>query len=77
LLAVLLLFATAEQGQLVDLLLAASSAWLATFVVLLASTFLLRFLTKRGLVAVERLMGMVLVALAVQLFLEGVRNAFA
>jgi multiple antibiotic resistance protein len=77
LLAVLLLFATAEPGGLVNLLLAATSAWLATFVVLLGSTFLLRFLTKRGLVAVERLMGMVLVALAVQLFLEGIRNAFA
>jgi len=72
LLAVLLLFATANPGRLVDLLLAAGSAWLATFVVLFASTFLLRFLTKRGLVAVERLMGMVLVALAVQLFLDGV-----
>ncbi len=72
LLAVLLLFATAEPGRQVDLLLAAGSAWLATFVVLFASTFLLRFLTKRGLVAVERLMGMVLVALAVQLFLDGV-----
>jgi MarC family membrane protein len=77
LLAVLLLFATAEQGGLVNLLFAATSAWLATFAVLLTSTFLLRFLTKRGLVAVERLMGMVLVALAVQLFLEGVKNAFA
>jgi multiple antibiotic resistance protein len=72
LLAVLLLFATAEPGRTVDLLLAAGSAWLATFAVLFASTFLLRFLTKRGLVAVERLMGMVLVALAVQLFLDGV-----
>ena len=74
LLAVLLLFATAEPGRLEDLFFAAASAWLATFVVLLASTFLLRFLTKRGLVAVERLMGMVLVALAVQLFLDGVAN---
>jgi len=71
LLAVLLLFATAEPGRTVDLLLAAGLAWLATFVVLFASTFLFRFLTKRGLVAVERLMGMVLVALAVQLFLDG------
>ncbi len=72
LLAVLLLFSTAEPGRLVDLLLAAGLAWSATFVVLFASTFLFRFLTKRGLVAVERLMGMVLVALAVQLFLDGV-----
>ena len=72
LLAVLLLFATAEPGRTVDLLLAAGLAWMATFVVLFASTFLLRCMTKRGLVAVERLMGMVLVALAVQLFLDGV-----
>jgi len=77
LLAVLLLFSTAEPGRLVDLLLAASLAWSATFVVLFASTFLLRFLTKRGLVAVERLMGMVLVALAVQLFLDGVSKYLA
>jgi multiple antibiotic resistance protein len=61
----------------VKLLVAASSAWLATFALLLASTFLLRFMTRRRLVAVERLMGMVLVALAVQLFLDGMRNAFA
>jgi len=73
LLAVLLLFATAEQGRIVNLLLAAASAWSATFLVLLVSTFLMRFLDKRGLIAIERLMGMVLVALAVQLFLEGVR----
>ena len=72
LLAVLLLFATAEPGRTVGLLLAAVLAWSATFVVLFASTFLFRFLTKRGLVAVERLMGMVLVALAVQLFLDGI-----
>jgi len=77
LLAVLLLFSTAEPGRTVDLLLAAGLAWLATFVVLFASTFLLRFLTKRGLVAVERLMGMVLVALAVQLFLDGVSKYFS
>lgn len=72
LLAVLLLFSTTEPGRLVDLLIATGSAWLGTFIVLFASTFLLRFLTKRGLVAIERLMGMVLVALAVQLFLDGV-----
>ena len=77
LLAVLLLFATAEQGRLVGLLLSAAAAWSVTFLVLLASTFLMRFLTKRGLVAIERLMGMVLVALAVQLFLEGIKNAMA
>ncbi len=70
-LAVLLLFASTEQGHLASLLAAAGSAWAATFVVLFSSTFLYRFFTRRGLEAVERLMGMVLVALAVQLFLDG------
>ena len=72
LLAVLLLFATAEPQRLFSTLAAAVLAWLATFVVLLSSTYLIRFLTRRGLIAVERLMGMLLVALAIQLFLDGV-----
>lgn len=71
LLAVLLLFSSAGPGTLPDLLLAALLAWGATFIVLLSSTFVVRFITKRGVIAVERLMGMVLVALAVQLFLDG------
>ncbi len=71
LLAVLLLFSSAEPGALPDLLLAGLLAWAGTFIVLFSSTFVVRFLTKRGVVAVERLMGMVLVALAVELFLDG------
>ncbi|MCP4567330.1 MAG: NAAT family transporter [FCB group bacterium] len=70
-LAVLLLFASAEVEALVGLLIAAFAAWTATFIVLLSSTFLAGFLSKRGLIAIERLMGMVLVALSVQLFLDG------
>ena len=72
LLAVLLLFATAEPQRLLAILAAAFIAWVATFLVLLSSTFLIRFLTRRGLIAVERLMGMILMALAIQLFLDGV-----
>jgi len=72
LLAVLLLFATGKPDALIPLLLAAVLAWSVTFLVLFSSTFLSRFLTRRGLIAVERLMGMVLVALAVQIFLDGV-----
>jgi multiple antibiotic resistance protein len=74
LLAVLLLFSTAGPGGLLDLLIAALIAWVGTFVVLLSSTYVLRFLSRRGVVAVERLMGMILVALAVQLFLDGLRS---
>ena len=74
LLAVLLLFASGSPGAVLDLLLASVLAWSATFLVLFSSTFLFRYLTRRGLIAIERLMGMVLVALAVQLFLDGVAS---
>ena len=40
--------------------------------ILYFSTFLLRLLGKNGLTAVERLMGMILVAISIQLFLDGV-----
>jgi multiple antibiotic resistance protein len=77
LLAVLLLFATAEPQHLFKILAAAVIAWVATLIVLLSSTFLIRFLTRRGLIAVERLMGMILVAMAIQLFLDGVSGYLA
>lgn len=70
-LAFLLLFASAPGGAHVLLLAAAGLAWVGTFLVLFFSTYLARFLGRRGLIAIERLMGMVLVALAVQLFLDG------
>ena len=72
LLAVLLLFASGAGGNIWQLLLAAILAWLTVFLILFSSTFLYKILSKRGLVAVERLMGMVLIALAVQLFMDGI-----
>jgi multiple antibiotic resistance protein len=74
LLAVLILFSTSEQVQLTGLLLASLLAWGVAFIVLFSATFLIRFLTRRGLIAVERLMGMILVSIAVQLFLDGVAS---
>jgi len=47
-------------------------AWAVTAVILLSSTILYRLLKERGLIAVERLMGMLLVMLAVQMFINGV-----
>src|SRR5215203_3965860 len=43
-----------------------------TAIILLSSTMLYRLLKERGLVAVERLMGMLLVMVAVQMFMTGV-----
>jgi len=72
LLAVMLLFSSAHAANMLKLIMAGSLAWLVTFIILLSSTFLVRFLKKKGLVAAERLMGMILVALSVQLFLDGI-----
>ena len=47
-------------------------AWAVTAMILLSSTIFYRLLKERGLIAVERLMGMLLVMLAVQMFINGV-----
>ena len=52
-------------------------AWAGSAVILLASSKLRDLLGRRGLVAMERLMGMLLVALAAQMLLDGLRSALA
>jgi len=48
-------------------------AWVAVATILMLSGLLQRILGPRGLEALERLMGMLLIVLAVQMFLDGVR----
>jgi multiple antibiotic resistance protein len=56
------------------LLLGVTIAWMVSAILLLSSTFLYRVLRERGLIAVERLMGMLLVMVAVQMLLNGLRT---
>ncbi len=70
--AILLLLATGEPGRLGVWTVAVLLAWGATAIILLAAPLLKRLLGQRGLIATERLMGMLLVAISVQMFLEGV-----
>lgn len=51
-------------------------AWVLTTVVLYFSGFLQRVLGRRALEAVERLMGMILVILGVQMTFEGIKEFF-
>jgi Multiple antibiotic transporter len=53
-----------------------SIAWIISAVVLIASPLFFRALGERGLTAMERLMGMILVTFSVQMFLDGIRNYF-
>jgi len=51
--------------------LAVTAAWVVSALILLASRRLYVLLGERGLIAIERLMGMVLIIMAVQMLLEG------
>ncbi len=53
------------------LLIAVLGAWLASTLILLCAPFFARVLRRRGLLAIERLMGMLLIVVAVQMFLDG------
>jgi multiple antibiotic resistance protein len=46
-------------------------AWFISTLILVFADFLSRILGERGLIAVERLMGMILTTMAVQMFLTG------
>jgi MarC family membrane protein len=70
--AAVMLLANSEPGRAADWSLALGGAWLATAVILFSSTYLFRLLGRSALIAIERLMGMLLVALSVQMFLDGV-----
>lgn len=71
-LAALLLLEQSAPAEIGWLLLAVTVAWALSAVILLASTFLYRILGERGLMAMERLMGMLLVMVAVQMLMNGV-----
>jgi len=70
--AIVMLMATNDPSRMMDWLLALFAAWLLSSIILISANGLKRFLGKRGLIAMERLMGMLLIALAVQMLLEGI-----
>ncbi|HET8897515.1 MAG TPA: YhgN family NAAT transporter [Rhodanobacteraceae bacterium] len=70
--AALLLLTNTEPGRTVEWGIALFLAWLATAVILMSSTYLFRLLGESVLTALERLMGMLLVALSVQMVMAGI-----
>lgn len=69
--AALLLLTSTQPGREVEWGVALLVAWLATAVILLCSTWLFKLLGESVLTALERVMGMLLIALSVQMFLGG------
>jgi multiple antibiotic resistance protein len=69
--AAVMLMGSSEPDRLLDWSLALLLAWGVTSAILLASPLLYRLLGRRALSAIERLMGMLLVAISVQMLLDG------
>jgi MarC family membrane protein len=70
--AVLLLLGGQDPGRVGEWSIALLVAWAGTAAILFSSTTLYRWLGMRTLTAFERLMGMLLVALSVQMLMDGV-----
>jgi len=70
--AAVMLMANSDPARTADWTLALLLAWLGAAIILFSATLLYRWLGPRVLIAVERLMGMLLVALSVQMLLDGV-----
>jgi len=60
-----------EPDRLGEWSLALLIAWGATSAILFSATYLYKLLGARALTAIERLMGMLLVAISVQMLLDG------
>jgi MarC family membrane protein len=72
--AAVIVIGSGDPGEWPQWLAAVFLAWFATAVILVLSTKLAGFLGERGLVAIERLMGMLLVAISVEMFLGGLKT---
>jgi len=73
-LATLLVLAKTNAQHLGELFLSLSLGWGLSSIVLLLSPVLYKILKTKGLTALERLMGMLLLMMAVQMFIEGIRE---
>ena len=70
--AAVMLMGSNEPNRLWDWSLALMIAWGATAVILFSATLLYKYLGRSALTALERLMGMLLVAISVQMVLDGI-----
>jgi len=71
-LAAALLIMSREPSRWLEWLFALVLAWFVSGVIILLSSGLRRYLGERGLIAIERLMGMILIAIAVQMLMTGI-----
>lgn len=74
LLATLILLVKSAPFHMTRWFLATVSAWMVTTGIMLVAPFLYRILGRRGLKAIERLMGMILISVSVQMLLNALQS---
>jgi multiple antibiotic resistance protein len=70
----LMLLVKSHPTEINNILISVLIAWFVTSAILLSSPQLYKVLKRRGLTAMERLMGMLLLMMAVEMFIKGVRE---
>lgn len=73
---IVMLLVKQEPGAITLWFFALLIAWTISTIILLFADVLRRILGERGLTAIERLMGMILTTMAVQMFLTGIQQFF-
>lgn len=76
-LATLILMVRSDPARMLDWSLTLLLAWSLSAAILLAAPFLYKILHDRGLAAIERLMGMLLIMISVQMLMDAVRSMLA
>ena len=72
-LAISMLLVSNNSDQMLEWTIALVAAWFVSALVLLSSPLLLKLMGNRGLIASERLMGMILVIISVQMMLDALK----
>ena len=67
-----LLMMSNEPSRWAEWLIAVFLAWFVSALIIYFSSYFVRFLGEKGLIAIERLMGMILITVAVQMLLTGI-----
>ena len=76
-LSAVLLIMSRDAARWLEWFLAIIVAWLLSGAILMTATNLSRYLGERGLIAIERLMGMILITIAVQMTMTGMSQFLA
>lgn len=76
-LAALILLANQDSTRMLDWSLALAAAWLVSAGILMLSGTFHRLLGERGLTAIERLMGMILIMISIQMLLDGIGHYYS